>query len=144
MVPCTLQSNVADVLSLGPRTAGRLMQVGVRTVQELLDASPQATAKRIADRRLSAVAIVAWQNEARLLVTVEGLSWEAAQILVAAGFTRAERIARGSPTAVLAAIEAIWSEESATNRFSATLQPAFADVSGWIAKARQAAEKRAA
>ena len=79
MMRWTLQSNACDVLSLGPRAAGRLATLGVRTVENLLAAKPQV----VADRQFSTETIAAWQREARLVISLPLLPGDAVRILAA-------------------------------------------------------------
>ncbi len=133
MVTWTWQSNACDVLGLGPRAAGRLATVGVRTVKELLAAKPQAAA----DKQFSAETIAAWQCEARLLVSIPDLTSEAARILAAIEMASAERLARSTPTELIAKIEALWRSQSESSWFTNKAKPTTAEVCAWIAMANQ-------
>jgi hypothetical protein len=131
MVNWTLQSNACDVLGLGPRAAGRLATVGVRTVKDLLAVSPEAAA----DKQFSAKAIAAWQCEARLIVSLPTLSCEAARILAAVGVSSAERLARSTPTELIAKLEALWREANSQSWLAQKAKPSSAEVCAWIALA---------
>ncbi len=133
MVTFTWQSNACDVLGLGPRAAGRLATVGVRTVQELLAAKPQTAA----DKQFSAETIAAWQREARLLVAVPQLIPDAARILAAIEIASAERLARSTPTELIAKIEALWREPQSNSWLMAKAKPTTAEICAWIACAHQ-------
>ena len=100
------------MLGLGPRAAGRLATVGVRTVKELLAAKPQAAA----DKQFSAETIACWQREARLVIAVAGLPAEAARLLAVVGIASAERLARSTPTELIAKLEALWHDSSNSTR----------------------------
>lgn len=133
MVTFTWQSNACDVLGLGPRAAGRLATVGVRTVAELLAAKPQAAA----DQQFSVETIAAWQREARLLVAVPQLSAAAARILAAIEIASAERLARSTPTELIAKIEALWREPAGNSWLTAKAKPTTAEICAWIACAHE-------
>ncbi len=133
MVIWTWQSNACDVLGLGPRAAGRLATVGVRTVAELLAAKPQAAA----DRQFSAETIAAWQREARLLVAVPQLPTDAARILAAVGIACPERLARSTPTELIAKVEALWRSVESNSWIAVKAKPTTAEICAWIAFAHQ-------
>jgi hypothetical protein len=134
MVRWTLQSNACDVLGLGPRAAGRLATVGVRTVRELLVAKPQAAA----DRQFSVETITAWQREARLAVSIPQLTSDAARILAAIEMPSAERLARSTPTELIAKIEALWRSVDANSWLAAKTRPTTAEICAWIGYANRA------
>ncbi len=133
MVTWTLQSNACDVLSLGPRAAGRLATVGVRTVSELLAAKPQAAA----DRQFSAETIAAWQREARLLLSVPELSAEAVRILATLGIGSAVALARSAPTELIAKVESLWRDQVKHSWIATISKPTTAELCAWIRLAHQ-------
>ena len=133
MVTFTWQSNACDVLGLGPRAAGRLATVGVRTVAELWAVQPQAAA----DRQFSVETIAAWQREARLLVGVPELSSDAARVLAAIEVASAERLARSTPTELIAKIEALWRDALPESWVAKKIKPSTAEICAWIGLANQ-------
>jgi len=134
MAHWTLESNVADVLSLGPRTAGRLMRLGIRTVAQLLAAKPQAVAGRLRDDRFTAEIVADWQREAQLLLEVPTLAGNVARLLAAAGYASAQRVARATPTELLAALD----------QLATSPRPSVPEVNSWIQCAQQSLADRAA
>jgi predicted RecB family nuclease len=135
MVTWTWQSNACDVLGLGPRAAGRLATVGVRTVAELLTAKPQAAA----DKQFSVDTIAAWQREARLLVSIPELTSDAARILAAVEIVSAERLARSTPTELIAKIESLWRSQEESSWLAKKLKPTTAEICSWIELANRQA-----
>ncbi len=144
MAHWTPESNVADVLSLGPRTAGRLLRLGVRSVSQLLAAQPQAVAERLGDSRFNAETVADWQREARLLIEAPDLPAEAARLLVAAGFSAAQRVARATPTELLAAVEQLADDPKRASWVSQQPRPSVKEVNTWIRCAQQSLAVRAA
>ena len=138
-----LQSNVCDVLALGPRTAGRLATVEIRTVAELLAARPQAVVLRLSELSITLEVVTAWQCEARLVLALPQLPALAARLLAAAGFGSAERIGLCTPTELLAAIETAQQKTSAGWLAKTTL-PTVAKVGEWIYLAQQSKKTLAA
>ena len=139
MIQWTLQSNACEVLGLGPRAAGRLATVGVRTVAELLATKPQAAA----DPQFSAETVAAWQREAKLLIDLPLLPCDAARILAAIGVHSAEQLLRSTPTELIAEIETLWREEAET-WLASKEKPTVRAVCAWIGIAHQAQPVRAA
>ncbi len=144
----THQSNVADVLSLGPRTAGLLLRLGVRSVTQLLAAKTQAVAERLGDSRFNAEIVADWQREARLLIEAPTLPAEAARLLAIAGFSASHRVARATPTELLAAIEQLVEQladdPERASWVSQQPRPSVKEVNTWIRCAQQSLAVRAA
>lgn len=140
MVAWTLQSNACDVLGLGPRAAGRLATVGVRTVAELLAVSTQTAA----DKQFSAETIAGWQREARLVVSVPELAGDAARILAAIEIASSERLARSTPTELIARIEALWRDQQSHTWLAIVTRPTTAEICAWIGYAQHDARANAA
>ena len=138
------QSNVADVLSLGPRTAGKLLQVGVRTAGELLEAKSSDLADRLNEPLFSVDAIAAWKRETQLLLDLPELEGNPARVLAAIGFSRAEAVAKTTPTELLTVWETTLREEISQSWLQNSPQPSVREVNSWIQQAQQASEQRAA
>ena len=136
MIQWNLHSNVCDVLALGPRTAGRLATVEIRSVAELLAAKPQAVVARLRESAISFEVFIAWQCEARLVLALPQLSSAAARLLAAAGFGSVQRIGHHTPTQLLAAIEAAQQKNTVGWLAEMTL-PTVVEVSEWIRLAQR-------
>ena len=89
----SLEQDVVDGPSIGPKTAERLYPHGVKTVRDLIKAEPAALAVLMDARGVTAETIAAWQDQARLVCTVPGLRGTHAQLLVGAGYASGEAIA---------------------------------------------------
>ncbi len=137
-----LHSNACDVLGLGPRTAGQLATVGIRTVSELLAASADVVARRLQCSVISAHAFSAWQLEARLILELPNLPTEAARFLAAAGVPSGERIRQLTPTEILALLES--AQKKSDGWLATTSLPTVSAVSDWIFLARDAEKSYAA
>ncbi len=129
MIQWNLQSNACDVLSLGPRTAGRLATVGISTVAELLAAQPSLVAQRL--KSLSAETLSSWQHEAQLLLALPQLPAQAARIFAAVGFDEAKKINRCTPIELLAALETA-QQERPTSWVAQMALPSIKEVTTWI------------
>lgn len=89
-----LNSDVEAAPAIGPKTAERLHQVGIRTVADLLSADPESTAEELDAKHIRPKMIANWQHQARLVCQIPELHGYGAQLLVACGFTRPEQIAK--------------------------------------------------
>lgn len=129
MMHWNLNSNAGDVLSLGPRTAGRLATVGIRSVAELLAAQPQAVARRL--QGPSSRVLVTWQCEARLILELPQLPATAARLLAAAEIGNADQIRRCTPTELFALLETA-QQSHPESWLAETDLPTIAEISDWI------------
>ncbi len=89
----TLDSDVVDGPSIGPKTVERLAPHGIRTIRDLMRAEPVALAVLVDTRHITPEAIADWQDQARLVCTVPGLKGTHAQLLVGAGYRSGNAIA---------------------------------------------------
>lgn len=136
MIEWNLKSNVADVLSLGPRTSAKLLQVGVQTVEQLLVAKPHVLGVRLADDRINWKTISGWQREAQLTLALPKLSSDALRLLAMADYTTPRQIANSSPTEMIARLESIEMEAEGL--------PGFQEIGEWISVAQETVKNRAA
>ncbi|MEO1498707.1 MAG: DUF4332 domain-containing protein [Planctomycetota bacterium] len=123
--------------SIGPKRAARLTEVGVVTVQHLLDADPTETAERLDDSRVDASRIVAWQHQASLVCRVPGLRGHDAQVLVGSGFTTPEEIATMKPSELFEFVDAYCDTSDGQRALRGSARPDLEEVGGWIAASRQ-------
>lgn len=144
MVHWNTKSNVADVLSLGPRTAGQLAQVGVRTAAEMLAVDTAVLAIRLNAPQFSCEQLTFWQHETRLLLAVPLFSCDTVRLLVALGWTRLENIARITPTELLAEMDRRKQEKNCPAWLAGEPTHRVAEVSDWIRTAQEFLLDRAA
>jgi predicted flap endonuclease-1-like 5' DNA nuclease len=98
------EHDIVDAPSIGPKTAARLIEAGLVTVGNLLDADPAATAKKLATRHITADTIRDWQDQSRLVIAVPELRGTHAQLIVGAGFRDAASLAAADPADLSARI----------------------------------------
>lgn len=137
-------SNAADVLGLGPRTAGRLLQLGVRTAEQLVEACPERLARKLQDPRFSAPVVAAWQREVQLRLEVSELPDDAARVLAAIGFSSLKELARATPTELLAEVQLTLHQQRNVLWLAEMTPPTVASVAGWIRIAGEQCKKNAA
>lgn len=95
-----LTDDVERAPAIGPRMAGHLAKVGIRTVAELLEADPADIATRLAATpaasSIDAATVRVWQQQARLVSTIPGMRGTHTFLLVGAGYGSVEAIAQAS------------------------------------------------
>ncbi len=100
-------SEVAKAPSVDERLAEMLGGVGIRTVADLLNASPESVADEMGDGQVTAAAVARWQSEARLACRIPELRCGGAQLLVASGYTEPEQIAAANVAELFKKVRAI-------------------------------------
>ena len=136
-----LDSPIDQSPSIGSKAAGQLLQAGIRTVGDLLDADPAALLKKAGQRFLDVETIRQWQSQAALRIQVPGLSTQAVQLLVGSGIESASDLATSDGETLLELVVTL-AESSAGQRILRDgPPPTLADVMGWI---DSAAERSAA
>lgn len=135
--------DIVDAPSIGHRTAERLRAAGVRKVRDLLAAQPDELAQRLNARNISAAVIIAWQHQARLVITVPWLRGTHAQLLVGAGHPSPDAIAASDQAALLAAILRFTATREGQSVLRAGPPPDADKVAAWISYAQAAEAHRA-
>ena len=125
-------SAVEEAPSIGPKTAGRLAKVGIRTVADLLNARPESTAEEIGARHIKSETVEAWQHQARLVCQVPELPGYAAQLLVANGFTNPEQIAATTTDGLVGKILAFCQTKEGQRVMRSRKAPERKKIAAWI------------
>lgn len=99
-----LDSPVVDAPSIGPKTAGRLHQIEIHTVEQLVDANPDDATDQLDENWISFEVFKAWQQQSVLMCRVPGLRGHDAQLLVAVGITRPEELRDADADQLLAQV----------------------------------------
>ncbi len=100
----TLEQDVVDAPSIGPKTAEKLYAAGIDTVEDLLKAHPMALAARLEAKSITADIITDWQDQARLVCSIPTLRGTHAQLLVGANYRSADQVAASDPEKLCADI----------------------------------------
>ncbi len=140
----TLDAPVEDAPSIGAKTASRLTAVGIKTVKDLLDVSPDGAAAQIKVKHINASLIRDWQSQAELACAIANLTSAGAQLLVAAGVRDADDLANAEADTLINLIDefALTSDGQRILRDGAP--PKRDEIDRWIAAAKEKARKRAA
>ncbi len=136
----TLKQNapVVQAPSIGPKTAKRLEQAGVRTIADLLNLEPSQAETAIDARHISAQVIRDWQAQALLACTVPGLKSREAQALVACGVRDAQSLIDSDPVALCDAVAHWGLSDEGQRAWGSAPAPNEDDVATWIERARRA------
>ncbi|MEQ1647718.1 MAG: DUF4332 domain-containing protein [Hyphomicrobiaceae bacterium] len=85
--------DIVDAPSIGPKMAELFRAVGIDTVEDFLRAHPIALAARLEQKHIDAEQLEAWQDQARLVMSVPGLRGTHAQLLVGSGYRSLDAVA---------------------------------------------------
>lgn len=143
-VRLTRDASVVDAPSIGPKTAGKLNIIGVKTVGDLLEVSPEDAAARIKQGHINARIIKDWQAQALLACTVPELSGTAAQLLVGAGVSSVDDLALADPNALVDAIAMFAATSDGERALRGSTPPDRDRVMWWIEAALEICENRTA
>jgi len=121
--------------SIGAKTAALLERHQVKTVADLLAASPDSLSAELKDRHLDAATLRAWQLQANLCCSIPLLRGHDAQILVACGVSSAAELAHSDPDSLLQKVNAFVATPAGDRILRGGTKPDRAEVCGWIQNA---------
>ncbi|MFN3743703.1 MAG: DUF4332 domain-containing protein [Hyphomicrobiaceae bacterium] len=134
----TRDQDVVDAPSIGPKTADRLIAVGVKTVGDLMSADPAMLAAALSVRHITAATIRDWQDQSRLVMTVPELRGTHAQLIVGAGFRDVESLAFAEPADLCARVLAFAASPDGQRVLRHGAPPDLEVITAWGAAARHA------
>jgi predicted flap endonuclease-1-like 5' DNA nuclease len=140
----TREALVVDAPSIGPKTAGRLSVIGVKTVGDLLSLTPEEAAQRIKASHINAGIIKDWQAQALLACSVPDLNGTSAQIIVGAGIYSVDDLATTDLDSLMDAIELFATSNEGERLLRDGKVPPRERVKGWIEAALAICENRSA
>lgn len=134
----SLSDDVEKAPSIGPKTAERLANVGVLTVNDLLEEDGEQLATMLGRRHMTATVIKDWQDQARLVLDIPGLRGTHAQLLVGSGYRSAKAIAEADATTLCAAVAKFASTSDGKSVLRNGDPPDLAKIKGWVDSAADA------
>ena len=102
----SLDADVVDAPSIGPKTAERLYSRGVKTIADLLAAKPAQLVAAIDQRHITVATITDWQDLTRLVMEMPGLNGTQAQLLVGSGYRSRAAVGQATPQKLCADVAA--------------------------------------
>ena len=135
---------MVDAPSIGKKTARRLQDVGVNTVQDLLEADAEIMAAELNTRYITEEVVADWQLQSQLVCQIPNLRGHDAQILVACDRADPDLIAEEDPQVLLAEVEAFLTTPDGKRVLREGTPPDLEEVTHWVEWARQARPLRAA
>lgn len=139
-----LDDHIERAPSIGPKTAGRLIDAGVATVRDLLAADPEAVSSAARAKFITAQRIRDWQAQARLVCTVPFLRGTHAQLLVGAGYANLDTIVAAEPSILCAAILKFATTRDGQSVLRSAPPPDMERIMRWLHNAADAEPARAA
>ena len=135
---------VIDAPSIGPKMAERLAAIGILTVQDLFNRSPNWIADRLDDSKVDADTVASWQTQSSLMCQVPGLRGHDAMLLVACEITSPQQIISYSPDGLLSVVGPLVDSREGQRMLRSANPPDLAEVQDWINWSHLARTLRAA
>ena len=119
--------------------AQRMVEVGVKRIDDFLHDSPRALAERMKLDGVTTQILTRWQSQVALMVKVKGLGEQASMLLVAAGYASAESIALAQRSSIHRAVRKVVADHEGKGLqpqgVSPELYPRSSEINSWIALA---------
>ncbi|MEP0345665.1 DUF4332 domain-containing protein, partial [Rhodopirellula bahusiensis] len=96
---------LADAPSIGKKTAARFAGIGIHTVGDFLKADEQTMTRRLDTRWITADTIHAWRCQTMLMCQLPSMLAREVQLLVGAGYTTTDALAKTDVATLQAAVE---------------------------------------
>lgn len=132
-----LSDQVEDGPSIGPKTAKRLNVVGVKTVEDLLNADADGVSRELEVSYITPQTVQDWQAQARLQCGVPHLRGHDAQFLVGCGYRTVEKVMSANPETVLVDLQAYLKTSEGERLLRVGNEPDLEEVKSWIENAKQ-------
>lgn len=134
-VRLTLIDPLVDAPSIGPKTAKRFADIGILTVGDFLRESPESIVIRLATRWITASTIHQWRCQAILMCQLPNMLVRETQLLVGAGYTTADKIAKSNVETIASAVQAYAETHSGLRQLRGASPPDRDRIDEWIGDA---------
>ena len=133
-----LTDDIERAPSIGPRTAKRMVPLGIKTVADFLAASAYLTADTLRSRTVKADTILLWQDQCRLMLDVPGLRGGHAELLAGAGYRSAESLALAEEAKLCADVLAFAATPAGQRILREGAPPDIEKIKAWVETAKSA------
>ncbi|WP_299469237.1 DUF4332 domain-containing protein [uncultured Gimesia sp.] len=130
--------------SIGLKTAHRLENIGIFTINDFLECNPAFVSGKLRVHHINEQTIRQWKLQTKLACCIPGLRGHDAQILVACGFSEPDAIASTSPNELFEKVKAFVKTNEGQRIIRNGNQPDLREITDWINWSQQARELRAA
>jgi hypothetical protein len=134
----TLDSDLEEAPSIGPKTAARFARIGVKTVGQLLAANPKSAAAQLKARHITPELIEEWKAQAELVRRAPGLAGHDAQILTGVGVRDVATLASMNAKALQKLIAPFSASADGARILRSSEPPDLEEIKSWIASAKAA------
>lgn len=131
----TMDADIVDAPSIGPKTASRFQEIGIRSISEFMSSDVNELAAKFNSRQFSKDVLRDWQDQSRLMLTVPGLRGHDAQLLVAAEIRNRDDLARADAEQLLYSLDTIVESSEGRRILRDSAPPDLAEVRSWISGA---------
>jgi predicted flap endonuclease-1-like 5' DNA nuclease len=136
--------DVVDAPTIGPKMAGRLKEIGVYRVGDLLKGDPATIAAGLKSKHIDADTIRQWQDQARLVCEIPEIHGHDAQILVGSGYRDVSLLADASLDELTTRVESFVKSSMGQRILRSGQEPDRQEMAEWIKLARQVRPLKAA
>ncbi|MGE3407638.1 MAG: DUF4332 domain-containing protein [Pirellulales bacterium] len=139
-----LADPVVNAPSIGPKMAERLQAIGIHSVADLLPADPEQVAQQLAARKVDRQTVRLWQQQASLVCQIPELRGHDAQLLAGCGIHSPDQLTTLTPSKLLLTVLPVADSQEGKRILRGSAKPDLAEVTNWIAWARQSRNLKAA
>lgn len=126
-----LDHEVVEAPSIGPKTADRLIKVGIETIADLVDANPEDAVDALDERWIDCDLFQQWQAQSILMLRIPGLRGHDAQLLVCVGILRPEELRNHPPQQLLNELLNFADTDHGQRIVSGSMIPTLKEVLKW-------------
>ncbi|MEZ6044634.1 MAG: DUF4332 domain-containing protein [Planctomycetaceae bacterium] len=137
-------SDLVDAPSIGPKTAKRFRKIGIKTVDDFLNADPVDMATQLDLRYITVEELKNWQDQTELVCRIPNLRGHDAQILVYSGIRKVEHLEGWEPRPLLDLVQPFVDSAEGVRLLRGSGQPDLQEVSDWLRWSTSARALRAA